>query len=224
MERDQLRHWLDEGLSLSAIGAIVERHPSTVAYWVQKHGLAANGRAKHAPRMGLSRAQLEPLVARGLTIRAISQSLGVSPSTVRHWMTKFGFSTKRSHRNRHIGGDLKPSRIVDDCPHHGETEFILEGRGAYRCRRCRSESVSRWRQRLKATLIADAGGACALCGYSRHPAALQFHHLDPSIKEFSLSHKGVTRSLVRARAEARKCILLCANCHAEVEAGAASLS
>jgi hypothetical protein len=34
-----------------------------------------------------------------------------------------------------------------------------------------------------------------------------------------LSHRGVTRSLERARHEAKKCILLCGNCHAEVEAG-----
>jgi hypothetical protein len=35
--------------------------------------------------------------------------------------------------------------------------------------------------------------------------------------------EGVTRSRAEARAEARKCVLLCANCHAEVEAGYRSL-
>jgi hypothetical protein len=30
--------------------------------------------------------------------------------------------------------------------------------------------------------------------------------------------RGITRSLARLRAEAAKCVLLCANCHAEVEA------
>jgi hypothetical protein len=42
-------------------------------------------------------------------------------------------------------------------------------------------------------------------------------------KSFALSRDGVTRSLAAARAEARKCVLLCSNCHAEVEAGAAHL-
>jgi hypothetical protein len=50
-------------------------------------------------------------------------------------------------------------------------------------------------------------------------AALQFHHLDPERKAFSLAATGVTRSLALARAEAAKCALLCANCYAEVEAG-----
>jgi hypothetical protein len=53
-------------------------------------------------------------------------------------------------------------------------------------------------------------------------AALEFHHLTPEEKAFSLSEEGVTRSLARARAEARKCVLLCANCHGEVEAGVAA--
>ena len=54
--------------------------------------------------------------------------------------------------------------------------------------------------------------------------ALQFHHLDPSQKEFGVSGRGVTRAIAKARAEAKKCFLLCANCHAEVEAGVTALS
>jgi DNA-directed RNA polymerase subunit RPC12/RpoP len=97
--------------------------------------------------------------------------------------------------------------------------FLLEGRGTYRCAQCRQEAVVRRRRRVKEILVADAGGACVLCGYSAWIGALEFHHLDPSEKAFSVSGTGVTRSLERARAEARKCVLLCSNCHAEVEGG-----
>jgi hypothetical protein len=76
---------------------------------------------------------------------------------------------------------------------------------------------------VKEALVADAGGSCVLCGYSRCLAALEFHHLDPTVKRFSLAGRGVTRSLARAREEAQKCVLLCANCHAEVEAGVRQL-
>ena len=69
----------------------------------------------------------------------------------------------------------------------------------------------------------EAGGSCVLCGYSRSMAALQFHHLDPDAKEFHLSFGGLSRSLFSVRAEARKCVLLCGNCHAEVEAGVATI-
>lgn len=52
---------------------------------------------------------------------------------------------------------------------------------------------------------------------------MEFHHLDPSKKEFTLSKRGA-RSLERLRAEVDKCVLLCSNCHAEVEAGLTNVS
>jgi len=79
------------------------------------------------------------------------------------------------------------------------------------------------RRRLKQMLIAEAGGACALCGYDRCTAALEFHHRDRADKRFGLGERGLTRSLARLREEAAKCVLLCSNCHSEVEAGVAKL-
>jgi len=102
-----------------------------------------------------------------------------------------------------------------------EREWLVErpgagiGRGD---RACRTESVVRRRARVRFQLIEEAGGRCLLCGHDRKMAALQFHHVDPTTKLFTLRN-GDTRSLKRMRAEAAKCILLCANCHAEVESG-----
>jgi 5-methylcytosine-specific restriction endonuclease McrA len=110
------------------------------------------------------------------------------------------------------------------CSRHGRTAFRLRATGGYRCVKCNSEAVSHRRRRVKQILVRDAGGACRLCGYDRCIAALEFHHVIPADKRFSLSHRGVTRSLARAREEAEKCVLLCANCHAEVEAGTAKLA
>jgi len=75
------------------------------------------------------------------------------------------------------------------------------------------------RRRVKEQLVADAGGRCAVCGYDLYIGALDFHHLNPTLKRFAVSHAGTTGSLRAMREEARKCVLLCANCHAEVEAG-----
>jgi hypothetical protein len=72
-------------------------------------------------------------------------------------------------------------------------------------------------------LVAEAGGCCVLCGYSKCIAALHFHHRDPGTKRFALAGGGVSRSLEAAREEAAKCVLVCANCHAELEAGAVTL-
>ena len=109
------------------------------------------------------------------------------------------------------------------CPRHGLTEFALGTRGYYRCKRCRSEAVARRRRKVKATLVAEAGGACCICGYDRTMRALHFHHLDPADKRHEINANGVAIALAKLRVEAHKCVLLCSNCHAEVEAGFTSL-
>jgi len=76
---------------------------------------------------------------------------------------------------------------------------------------------------MKQTLVEEAGVACRVCGYRRDARALHFHHLEPSLKWHELNAKGVAMALEKLRAEARKGILLCANCEAEVEAGLITL-
>jgi hypothetical protein len=112
--------------------------------------------------------------------------------------------------------------VILECARHGRTEFWV-GRERVRCRRCNSQGVARRRRKVKEILVAEAGGCCSLCGYDRFPVALEFHHLDPETKAFGLSEAGITRSIQASRDEAGKCVLLCANCHAEVEAGLAGL-
>ena len=64
-------------------------------------------------------------------------------------------------------------------------------------------------------LIAYKGGKCERCGYDKSSRALEFHHLNPSEKDFGIS-KVLTRSIQSLKEEADKCILLCSNCHAEI--------
>jgi hypothetical protein len=49
------------------------------------------------------------------------------------------------------------------------------------------------------------------------------NHLDPAEKRFGLGSRGLARSIAALREEARKCVLLCSNCHAQVEAGVVAL-
>jgi transposase len=220
MDAAVLERYLREGLSLEKIGEIAGRHPSTVGYWVKQHGLAAVNRDRHAPRGGIDRDTLAGLVDAGRTTREIAERLGFSQSTVRHWLRRHGLRTHRSRRPNSGGmRGSDPDRRMMTCARHGETLFWLEARGIYRCLSCRSEAVARRRRKLKEILVADAGGCCSLCGYDRYLGALQFHHRDGATKDFGLADRGLTRSLDAVRAEASKCILLCANCHSEVEGG-----
>ncbi len=81
--------------------------------------------------------------------------------------------------------------------------------------KCRSCITTTFRQRRKLLLINLRGNACERCGYDRCVDALHFHHLDPSQKEYRLS-SGNTRSLEKDLEEVSKCMLVCANCHAEI--------
>jgi predicted HNH restriction endonuclease len=85
------------------------------------------------------------------------------------------------------------------------------------------EAVNKRRKKIRLMAIESAGGKCRLCGYQECPEALEFHHLDDTGKDFSISDKGHSRSWARVKAEIAKCVLLCANCHREVHAGQRSL-
>ena len=75
---------------------------------------------------------------------------------------------------------------------------------------------NRHRFALKAACIRYKGGGCLLCGYSRCHRALSFHHLDPTQKEFGVGGAHC-RAWSKIKAELDKCVLLCKNCHEEVE-------
>ena len=75
--------------------------------------------------------------------------------------------------------------------------------------------MSKRRKLVKKTLVEEAGGKCIKCGYNKCIAALEFHHRDPEEKEIRLTD----RKLEILREEAKKCDLLCANCHRETHAG-----
>ncbi|MDQ6836092.1 MAG: helix-turn-helix domain-containing protein [Actinomycetota bacterium] len=225
MNREALQLLLAQGESVERIATRFGRHPSTVSYWMKKHGLAAPNHANHAAKGGINRERLAALVTDGLSITEIAQEVAMSKATVRYWLRRHGLRTQRAVRvdtkraSRHAGTLELP--LV--CSHHGPVQFILEGRGYYRCKRCRQERVARRRRAVKALLVANAGGACCVCGYDRYLGALQFHHLDPKQKRLELNTNGLALSIVTAQAEARKCALLCSNCHAELEGGVIAL-
>jgi transposase len=222
MDRESLRLLLERGESVERIAKLFSRHPSTVAYWMKKYGLVAPNREKHAARGGIGRPTLEALVEQGLSIAQIAQAVGFSKATVRHWLQRYGLRTQtgsRAAKARQQG----LLNVTLSCPRHGEADFILEGRGYYRCKLCRQERVAQRRRDIKALLVAEAGGACCLCGYDRFLGSLQFHHLDPRQKRLGLSANGLALSVATARAEAKKCVLVCANCHGELEGGVARL-
>lgn len=228
MDRASLEQLLGQGLSLAEIGRRFGRHEATVSYWVKKYGLEAANSGKHAARGGIPRDQLETLVQAGASIAEIAEAVGRSKSTVRHWLIRFGLKTRggvgrRPSVQAKAAKDAGLATTTMRCSRHGETDFWLDGRGYYRCKLCRTAAVVRRRRKVKTILVEEAGGACCVCGYDHNMRALHFHHVEPSQKRHEINARGVAISLAKLRVEARKCVLLCSNCHAEVEDGITSI-
>lgn len=81
-------------------------------------------------------------------------------------------------------------------------------------KRKKSLCVVNWRKRKKVELVNYKGGECVCCGYNKSISALQFHHLNPKEKDFSIS--GKSYSFEKLKREVDKCILVCSNCHIEI--------
>lgn len=223
------RAWLAERLargdSYAAIARELGCSASKVADWAQRYGLRSAHSARHAARGGIDEARLRGLVEEHRSVREIAAVVERSPATVRHWLGRYGIESPMARRRNEgaLALAAQANEAVLTCPVHGPTRHVRR-RGGLRCVACRTVAVSQRRRRIKQILLDEAGGACVLCGYDRCVAALHFHHLDPNTKRFAVGATGVTRSLAAARAEASKCVVLCANCHAEVESGLADLS
>jgi hypothetical protein len=81
-------------------------------------------------------------------------------------------------------------------------------------KRDKSLHVINWKKRKKIELIEYKGGKCIKCGYNNCVEALEFHHRDPSQKDFSISSNSM--GFERMKKEADKCDLVCSNCHREI--------
>ena len=89
-----------------------------------------------------------------------------------------------------------------------------EGVGAY-CKVCVNRDLLVRIKKFKQDCLDYKGGSCEKCGYSKCVSALEFHHRDPTEKEFSISKVKRKKFDKTITDELDKCSLLCANCHRE---------
>ena len=84
----------------------------------------------------------------------------------------------------------------------------------------KSKDVISWRRRTKSRLVALLGGECNYCNTVYHDEAYDIHHIVENDKGFGfgaiMAHPQAWDTLVT---EAKKCMLLCANCHRQLHAG-----
>lgn len=147
------------------------------------------------------RHSLVEMVEGGMSQRGIAEAFGVSQSTVRYYLSKYGLKVKR-----------KPSAVRVE-PHPGkcslcEREMAEKDRRRRRCSPCEVR-VRRYLNKVKS--VEYLGGKCSACGFCGSFAAFDFHHV--RAKSFPLA-ENLNRPWSILREELDKCVLLCRNCHA----------
>ena len=116
--------------------------------------------------------------------------------------------------------ECKTEKSLDDFYKAGFTlHRVQKYRG--RCKSCYNKKyVVTGRNKIKDIAILLLGSyKCSNCGYNKCDSALHFHHLNPSEKLFQVSNMH-SYAYDDIEKEIKKCILLCANCHAELHEAA----
>ena len=99
------------------------------------------------------------------------------------------------------------------CGVKGEKNFYSTAK--YQCKSCWNKRTAKSGKDKVRLLKTEYNGKCSRCGYDKCLDALEFHHVDPTVKEF---HLGEARgyNIEKLRKELEKCILVCRNCHTEI--------
>lgn len=84
-----------------------------------------------------------------------------------------------------------------------------------RCIKCTRLYIENRNRLIKQDLVDYKGGQCEKCGYNKCLSALEFHHKDPSQKDFEITSKRGC-SIDTVKKEVDKCLLVCSNCHKEI--------
>ena len=128
-------------------------------------------------------------------LKSRSYCLDCSP-----FMSKKGYLIRKDNTSK-----KHKSKTTKECP-ICDKEFKKNKNNV--CPTCRAEYR---RYKNKQRLIEDLGGYCQECQES-NIACLDFHHRDPTEKSFVISCS-LHLSFDKLKTEAKKCDLLCSNCH-----------
>lgn len=85
------------------------------------------------------------------------------------------------------------------------------------CYDCMPDGHQLGRSEFLNLLREKRGGKCERCGYDTYLGALEFHHVNPSEKDFTVGDRDF--KLKDCIEESKKCVMICSNCHREVHAG-----
>ena len=89
-------------------------------------------------------------------------------------------------------------------------QFRVNSRTCKSC--CRKQKNNKRRANREKLIGYKKTLSCSKCGFSDH-RALEFHHVDPSIKDGNIATLIHDHPFEYVLNEINKCVVLCANCH-----------
>jgi len=163
---------------------------------------------------------LENYINQNLSLNQISKKTGKSLTTVRYWTRKHNLRSKFiTFKNKPIE-EYDEFRFCYRCGKQVPTKEFYSRRGKPNsspyCKICTNEQTISRQREIKFNMIKYKGGKCERCGYNKCKAALEFHHKDPSKKDFTIAHAKQRSFNEEMKRELDKCSLLCSNCHREL--------
>lgn len=158
---------------------------------------------------------LNDMVNKNLSQYQIAKELNCSQTNVVYWLKKYDLKTKKIE-----------NKETKKCPKCSETKLVEEfytkrnesGHSTY-CKLCANEQTTIRHKNFKKLAVLYKGGKCEICGYNKYFGALDFHHIDPKEKKFSLGRFKSGGLNENIKKELNKCILVCSNCHREIHGG-----
>ena len=168
----------------------------------------------------VSKEDLESMISEGMSIRQISKKKNKSLTSIRHWFKIYGLKSEH-FRFKDLGEkEYGKTRFCPRCKKDIPTKNFHQRRGKENgstyCKPCTSDQTLERMRSLKSQMIEYKGGCCVRCGYDKYQGALEFHHIDPKMKDFTPSHLRKYSFDDRVKKELDKCILVCSNCHREI--------
>lgn len=151
----------------------------------------------------------------------IATLINKSQTTVRFWLKKYNIKTNRSSLKTRLQLNITPSvfccskcKITKDISNFYQRKNKLSFYPY--CKSCATTITAIRSQQFKIKCLDYKGGCCSRCGYNKYVGALEFHHLDPTKKDFGICQISLRQFNDTIKKELDKCIILCSNCHKEV--------
>lgn len=138
--------------------------------------------------------------------------------------TSFNFYFLKQYNEEILGLKKGLTKICSSCKAELDIDSFYSngyqpnGKKKYKskCKNCQSIQDNSRKEAIILKIVGDY--SCKICGYNKCTQALEFHHIDPSKKEYKITDVFSYNEDVIIR-ELEKCIVVCANCHREIHYG-----